>query len=146
MGTETLKRLSAVILLCTIGVASSPSFAQSSGSSGGTVGKQDKSTSGGDEPAATRRHGPATPKRSANTSDRCSSVAGSYTYPAETVTVFKSDKTATNSFGLEGTWSCARGTITVHWNTGFVDRLVPSGRLNFSATNNHGWAWVAQRL
>ena len=47
MGTETIKRLSAVILLCTIGGASSPSFAQSSGSTGGTVGKEDKSISGG---------------------------------------------------------------------------------------------------
>jgi hypothetical protein len=62
MGTETIKRLSAVILLCTIGGASSPSIAQGSGSTGGTVGKQDKSTSGGDEPAATRRHGPSDAK------------------------------------------------------------------------------------
>lgn len=137
-------RLSAVIFLFATGVAVSQSFAQSSGSAGGTVGKQDKSTSGGEERGAPLRNGSAAPL-SANRSDGCSSVVGSYTYPAGTVTVFKPDKTATNSFGLEGTWSCAGGIVTVKWNTGFVDRLVPSGGLNFSATNNHGWAWSAQR-
>ena len=66
-----LKCLSAVILLCTIGVASSPSFAQSSGSTGGTIGKQDKSVSGGEDIREKVRHGSV---RGAKPSNRVSSI------------------------------------------------------------------------
>lgn len=83
---------------------------------------------------------------SPNINSACSHVVGSYSYPYKTLTVFRSDGTASNSFGPQGTWTCTGGMVTVNWNTGFIDKLVPSGRSSFSATNNHGWGWSANRV
>jgi hypothetical protein len=126
-------------------------FAQA-GSAGGSVGKQDKSVSGSEdqEPARKRllQHTPThSPEKSTKAVFGCSHVAGSYSYPFGTVTVFKSDGTASNSSGLQATWTCAGGRVTVTWSSiGNVDTLVPSGGSNFSASNNHGRTWLAKRL
>jgi hypothetical protein len=149
----TSKLICLVPLVC---VMSAPpgidqsAFAQA-GSAGGSVGKQDKSVSGSEdqEPARKRllQHSPThSPEKSTKTVSGCSHVPGSYSYPLQTVTVFKSDGTASNSSGLQATWTCANGTVTVNWNTGYVDKLIPSSGSNFSATNNHGWAWSAKRM
>ena len=121
------------------------------GSTGGNVGKQDKSVSGGKDQESAQKKSPQptpnhSPVKSTNTASRCSSFPASYSYPLQTVTVFKSDGTASNSSGLKATWTCANGTVTVKWNTGYIDTLIPSGGSSFSATNNHGWAWSAKRM
>jgi hypothetical protein len=126
--------------LIAIAVLSEPDAALTqAGSTGGNVGKQDKSASGSKDQESTQ-------KKSTNTASRCSSFPASYSYPLQTVTVFRSDGTASNSSGLKATWTCANGRVTVKWNTGYIDTLIPSGRSNFSATNNHGWAWSAKRM
>src|SRR6266568_236426 len=116
-----------IVLVCVMfasGTIIRSAFAQA-GSAGGSVGKQEKSVSGSEDQESAQKKSPQpTPKhspvKSTNAASRCSSFAGSYTYPLQTVTVFKSDGTASNSSGLKATWTCANGTITVKWNTGYI--------------------------
>jgi hypothetical protein len=149
--TDTLISLMALVCVTfAAGTGIRSAFAQA-GSAGGSVGKEDKSVSGSAEQEPAEKNLPRpTPKnspiKSTNTASRCSSFPGSYSYPLHTITVFKSDGTASNSSGLKATWSCANGTVTVRWNTGYIDTLISSGGSNFSATNNHGWAWSANRM
>ncbi len=120
------------------------------GSTGGIIGKQEKSVSGGEDSEPIRTKPPKHKssqipvKKPSQAAGRCSNVVGSYSYPYGSVTVFKSDGTATNSAGPQGTWKCAGGTVTVNWNTGYNDRLTPSGGSSFSGSNNHGWTWSAK--
>ena len=125
-------------------------FAQA-GSAGGSVGQQDKSVSGSEDQESAQKKSPRpTPKhspvKSTNIASRCSNFAGTYSYALRAVTVFKSDGTASNSKGTNATWTCANGTVTVRWNSGFIDTLIPLGGSSFSATNNHGWVWSANRM
>jgi hypothetical protein len=152
-GKRTNNLAHLIVLVCVTFAAGTivrSAFAQA-GSAGGSVGQQDKSVSGSEDqesaqkklPRPTPKHSPV---KSTNTASRCSIFAGSYSYPFKTVTVFKSDGTASNSSGLKASWTCANGTVTVKWNTGYVDTLIPSGGSSFSATNDHGWVWSATRM
>jgi hypothetical protein len=130
-----------------------PSSLGQAGSTGGTVGKQDKSISGaGDEPESSRLAAPrhksteAPLSKSSKTADRCGHFAGSYSAPFNTVSIYKSDGTAANSAGLQATWTCTAGVVIVNWNTGYVDHLSLSGGSGYSASNNHGWTWSAKRM
>jgi len=152
--SSSLAIIAAVGLLALL--ASSSTASAQAGSTGGSVGKQDKSVSGGDDHEAPEaKPSPHKPARSAVEKpgkERSSkpvtgcSLAGNYSYPFQTVTVFKSDGTASNSAGPQGTWNCSGGRVTVNWNTGYVDQLIPSGGSTYSASNNHGWTWSARRM
>jgi hypothetical protein len=152
--TACLTAIALLFALFSLATFTRPAFAQA-GSAGGSVGKQDKSLSGGDdrEPAQSKApHKPArsmaeksSKEKSGRPAAGCS-IAGNYSYAFQTVTVFTSGGTASNSAGPQGTWSCSGGRITVNWNTGYVDRLIPSGGSSYSASNNHGWTWSARRM
>jgi hypothetical protein len=152
-GKRTNNLAHLIVLVCVTFAAGTivrSAFAQA-GSAGGSVGQQDKSVSGSEDQESAQKKSPRpTPKhspvKSTSTASRCSIFAGSYSYPFKTVTVFKSDGTASNSSGLKASWTCANGTVTVKWNTGYVDTLIPSGGSSFSATNDHGWVWSATRM
>jgi len=175
-GKRTNNLAHLIVLVCVTFAAGTivrSAFAQA-GSAGGSVGQQDKSVSGSEDqesaqkksPRPTPKHSPVsgsedqesaqkksprpTPKhspvKSTNIASRCSNFAGTYSYALRAVTVFKSDGTASNSKGTNATWTCANGTVTVRWNSGFIDTLIPSGGSSFSATNNHGWVWSANRM
>ena len=106
-------------------VASGLAFAQA-GSTGGSVGKTDKSLSGGTE-ALPRRQSSATPNSAANT---CRKVVGTWAwhYPLVTTeTVFKPDGTATNSSGLTNSWRCSGGLVIAKWSHGATDHIRISG-------------------
>jgi hypothetical protein len=95
-----------------------PVLAQS-GSVGGTIGKRDKSVSGGEE--AERPLVSARPKRSAaeTPSGRpCDRIAGTWSwYLGLTDSVFYKDGTASHpSSGATGKWSCAGKTVNVVWS------------------------------
>jgi|SRR5665213_140882 len=93
------------------------------GSTGGAVGKRDKSISGGEEADTLR--GVPHPKRSAaksqeSSSDHsCGRIVGRWTwYRGVSETVFNQNGTAQNSFGNTGKWTCAGATFRNEWVSG----------------------------
>jgi len=124
--------------------ATSPAMAQA-GSTGGTVGKQDKSVSGGEEQAEPKSR----PHKSPVVADKpkssgCGNVVGAYKWPVG-ITTIKSGGVATGIPGVQGTWTCANGEVTIVWNNGYTDHLtpIPGG---FSAVNNVGMQFTAPRM
>ena len=98
------------------------------GSTGGTVGKQDKSVSGGDEPAASKSQtlhkSASAPAEAKSKSAGCGNAVGAYTWAVGT-TVINADGTATNGVN-QGKWTCASGQVTITWISGHVDHLTPT--------------------
>jgi hypothetical protein len=89
------------------------------GSVGGTVGKTDKSLSGGrGDQAPVRSTAPAKPAVNS-----CQRMVGTWDWFVGGATVFASNGTGHNSLGLTFTWTCSNGTYVVSWSHGFVDRL-----------------------
>jgi hypothetical protein len=98
-----------------------PALAQA-GSVGGTIGKQDKSISGGEEdrPRAAPPPKPSAAKTQEGASSRsCNRIVGTWSwYPSINDSVFHKDGTALHpSSGTTGRWSCASGnTVNVVWS------------------------------
>jgi len=117
-------------------------FAQA-GSTGGTIGKQDKSVSGGDE--AVRPHAAPRSKRSAtpnvaSSGSSCSRIVGRWTwYLGVTEMTFNQNGTVRQSVsGHKGTWACAGAVVTSVFDTGDRDRIVLSNDGN-SASVTTTW-------
>jgi hypothetical protein len=122
------------------------------GSVGGTIGKTDKSISGGvnvEGHASPKRE--AAPKRSVNTKignknathGGCQRIIGTWTWFFGTTTVFSSGGSASNSSGLTSTWRCAGGVVVALWSHGITDRITISSdgnRLSVSSSNGITWA------
>jgi len=98
-------------------------FAQA-GSTGGTIGKQDKSISGGEDAADSQRavsmRKPPRPSRqsaaTAPTGGPCSRIVGTWLwYNGVSVTVHSSSNTTTQSDGNSATVVCAGGTYSFTW-------------------------------
>ena len=131
---RTMRRFILPIFL--IATFSAPCVAQvQSGSVGGTVGKQDKSISGGAE--LDRPRAAPQPKRSATKSQEkssgqsCDRIVGNWTwYLGVTEMVFNQDGTARNSGGGPATWTCTGGRAVVTFrggpSTGAVDHVTIS--------------------
>src|SRR5580704_7190143 len=105
-----------------------PSALAQSGSIGGSVGKLDKSISGGAEPGT-----PCTapqPKRAAAktqesaSSHRCGRIVGRWSwYLGVSDSVFHKDGTAFHpASGTNGKWTCAGDTVSVVWGNGGSSR------------------------
>jgi hypothetical protein len=128
--------------------ANLPAMAQA-GSTGGTVGKQDKSVSGSEEPARpkSRSHKSISASVEARSkSSGCGNVVGAYKWALGTTTVFKADGTTANSSGNQGNWTCANGRVTIIWNSGgFVDRLTPTSN-GYSVVDNIAGQFDAPRM
>jgi hypothetical protein len=109
------------------------------GSVGGTIGKQDKSISGGEE--ADRRRAAPVPKRSAaktreTPSGRaCNRIVGTWSwYPSVNESVFHKDGTALHpASGTTGKWSCAGDIVNVVWSNGGAAR---TDRMTLSQDGN----------
>ncbi|MBI4275517.1 MAG: hypothetical protein HY659_12550 [Rhizobiales bacterium] len=113
------------------------------GSIGGTIGKQGKSVSGGDESSPPTQAAP-TPAPPASGSQRsasreparsgCRSIAGTWNWSGglfgRNDTVFSSDGTAKHRSGFTGTWNCQGGGIYLHWKNWWQGslQLSPDGR------------------
>jgi len=119
------------------------------GSTGGTVGKQDKSVSGSEEPTKPKLHShklASTPAEGKSKSSGCGNVVGAYKWALGTTTVFKADGTTANSSGNQGNWTCANGQVTIIWNSGgFVDHLTPTPS-GFSVVDNIAGQFDAVRM
>jgi hypothetical protein len=116
-----------IIILAAIAVTatSKASFAQA-GSIGGTIGKQDKSLSGGEATPPPRRDTrPDKPAPAASSSPprekqtRCMAIVGTWTwYLGITETVFIQNGSMRNSNGVTGTWTCPRAPGSATWSNG----------------------------
>jgi hypothetical protein len=115
-------------------------FAQA-GSTGGTLGKQDKSLSGErDEQTPAQRRSPAAPKASQHPTVSkeagCQKIVGTWAYhtPFGTFEVaFKSEGTAISTSGQTASWTCSGDEVTVSWPNGITDRLsLTAGGKRFS--------------
>jgi hypothetical protein len=128
------------------------------GSTGGTVGKQDKSISGGaapDEPShSTRGHKPhrsvAKPSDKAIREIRgtaCGPIAGTWKWALGQTSVIKSNGSANNSNGSTATWTCKRGQYIFVWSNGYTDHATRSIDGNhIDAVNNIGFKFSGTRL
>jgi hypothetical protein len=97
------------------------------GSTGGTIGKTDKSASGGDEPQGDKKAA----RRAAATKQEgsgCSRVIGKWQwilFNQGVVVTLKADHTSTATDNNSGAWTCTDRTVTIHW-TSSTDTLVLS--------------------
>jgi hypothetical protein len=152
MSRSAAWRVVAVVCPVLVALAAEPAAFAQAGSTGGTVGKQDKSVSGGEEnegPSGGRRN--QKPRKPSSEGPQaslevggCGSLAGSWTWKwlSESVhAVLRADGTATRSDSVSGNWSCSGSAVTVTWSAGDPDRLMlsPNGK-RLSGTGTFGIA------
>jgi hypothetical protein len=107
-----------------------PCFAQvQPGSAGGSVGKIDKSVSGGEEPQtppparAAPKPSNATPAKHAEESGGCGRIAGTWTWSNNLDVVVKSNRTADATNGGHAVLTCDSGMYVFNWNSGNATRM-----------------------
>ena len=110
------------------------------GSTGGSIGKQGKSASGGEEQATPRAapgrksriNDPASPEESPHESKSpCGRIVGTWRWFNNVDVVFRSDGTGEATNGDRSTWTCSGGMFSVTWRSfGQTDRLTlsPDGK------------------
>jgi hypothetical protein len=97
------------------------------GSIGGTVGKTDKSASGGED--RTGRSTLTKPGHNVKGSP-CAKAVGVWAWFDGGTAIIKSDGTATGGT-VTANWSCINGQVVITWSNGYNDRL------SISADGNH---------
>jgi hypothetical protein len=111
-------------------------FAQA-GSTGGTIGKTDKSVSGGEEVAPPARPGARPTERRRNQANpdvatnaqtsRCPSIAGTWSWTGglfgRNDTEFGADGSAKHGSGIVGTWTCSDGLYVIRWKNWTTDKV-----------------------
>jgi hypothetical protein len=117
------------------------------GSTGGTVGKQDKAVSGGNTPQESR---PSTSKREPHLSvakiSSCGRIAGTWQWGGYTVVV-KQDGSAHNSYGnVDGTWTCKDRDYVFVFAGAFIEHVTLSTNgNNVTGTNPLGTPFTGSR-
>jgi hypothetical protein len=117
------------------------------GSIGGTLGKTDKSASGGDEQidssVAHRRRPPA--RHSAmterSTVGSCQGIVGTWKWPLGHDWVFDQNGSTHSTRGYTGNWRCDGGAVVINWSSGEIDHLT-------IAQDGHSFSngtWTARR-
>jgi len=94
------------------------------GSVGGTIGKSDKSTSGGAD-QTTSRHPVSKP-----TGSSCQKIIGTWVWHNPLITseaVFNPDGSGTNSLGFTIRWKCSGELVIAKWSQGPTDHARISG-------------------
>jgi hypothetical protein len=121
-----------VLCIFVVAMLASPCFAQvQPGSTGGSIGKTEKSISGGadaDRPrAAPLAKRPAANEQETSSGGSCGRIVGTWSwYLKLTESVFDQNGAARNSGGTSGNWTCAGATIRIAWANGYVDRATVS--------------------
>jgi hypothetical protein len=126
------------------------------GSTGGTIGKTDKSLSGGQEQGEPQRQPekkqlPRSPSTSEKkTGDPCRKLIGRWAWNnagGTSETVFSSGGTGQNAaFNLTNTWKCSGGIAMVRWSNGGSDHVTISRDGNsLSILNPYGQVYSATR-
>jgi hypothetical protein len=112
------------------------------GSTGGTIGKTDKSASGQDSSAVRSNSRPHRQQPDGS----CRRIAGTWSWVWGTETVFQANGTGRNSSGDENKWHCADGLVVATWNSGYIDRITIAHDGNsLLITNNRGATFAATR-
>ena len=120
------------------------SFAQV-GSVGGTIGKTDKSASGGAEQINPVRRAREAPARESAIS-RCLKIVGTWNWDPIGETVFGRDGFVRHSIGTAGTWRCNGETVFAVWNSGITDHITVAADGNtVVVTNSNGKTFSATR-
>ena len=130
-----------------VGMFSVPCFAQMQpGSTGGSIGKADKSISGGGEPSSPHRAVPSTRSRSGNpggeekphkVSSGCGRIVGAWRWALAQTITFGADGSTESSRGDSGNWTCENGRIVARWKSGYIDSIMLSADgTELSFTNN----------
>jgi hypothetical protein len=122
-----------VFLIATSTLVPKTASAQA-GSTGGTIGKTDKSASGGEpeqsRPSTIKKPGSTLATQPADSSfgtSACSKAVGVWFWVTQEVTI-KSDGKV-ESPGGPGTWSCVEGKLHVHW----IDFAIPLEIMSISS-------------
>ena len=129
------------IIAAALGIAlsaagTSGAFAQA-GSAGGTIGKSDKSISGGREEHQRSRGqrreqvpAPHHASRAEPNNAGCQRVVGTWNWFLGGDTVFYGDRTGRSASGPTFTWTCSGDSYVLTWSHGFVDhlRISPDGK------------------
>ena len=94
------------------------------GSTGGTIGKTDKSQSGGQLPSAQPEPQPRKQTGSSRNAavSPCSRMPGSWSWFNGVTVVIRPDGTASDG-PHTAKWSCASGAVVMRWSHGYTDRL-----------------------
>ncbi len=124
------------------------------GNIGGTIGKKNKTVTGGDDQPAPPDKNSRPAKRRAATDqsvpvgrDSCKSLVGTWAWFLGPQAVFAADRTVSHLQGYTGKWTCSKGAVVIVWNHGVTDRgtlsddgktlAVASGiGINFQATRH----------
>ena len=127
----------AMVLLAAL--MAGPLVLAQSGSTGGAIGKQGKSASGGDDQPAPRPAPPrqrvrapaddsdAEPRSAARSDGNCGRIAGTWAWFNSVDVVINAGGTMQSSNGYRGTWSCEDGMYTLVWQPlGNQDKLMLS--------------------
>lgn len=144
--------LSIVAITCLIALLATDqmAFAQA-GSIGGTIGKTDKSASGGEG----QPHSRAKPQKDKTDATRairsssCRDIVGTWKwYLGLSETTFLADGSARHSAGATGKWQCVGSAISAVWSNGVKEHYVlsPDGNsLSVDTSWNGGAAFVVTR-
>jgi hypothetical protein len=139
----------AIAVVCSLValVAADGSAIAQAGSTGGTLGKTDKSASGGEDTVEPRgRPKRERPLRERDNRASCRKFVGAWSWYQGGETVLNQDGSGHQSHGTTGMWTCAGGILTATWTSGFVDRMMISSDGNsLLVTNNHGTTFAATR-
>ena len=116
---NAMTKLIAIAVVCcfaTLVGVDQTAFAQA-GSTGGTLGKTDKSASGGEEPNVRTERRKRAPRGVGKT--QCDRAAGSWRWKwgnNTMVVLLNPDGSSSGTNGNTGHWTCAGRTLTIHWS------------------------------
>ena len=112
-----------------------PALAQA-GSVGGTIGKQDKSISGGEEPDRPRTA--PVPRRSAGKTQEtppCKALVGAWTFSNGIGVVFKAGGNLLSTNNDAGRWTCEGGMVAAHWQKWTDHYVISSDGVHMSGNS-----------
>jgi len=138
-----LLRVTPVVTLLVVPLVA---FAQSD-SIGGSLGKTDKSASGGEPAPEARKRAALKPAKAVTAREAsCRYLVGAWIWSPGT-TIFAADGSERHSSGATGAWTCKDGVAIATWNNGFVDtiRISPDGK-TLSIENNMGRTFSVTRM
>jgi hypothetical protein len=129
-----------VILAISVLLASVAAIAQvQPGSTGGNIGRQDKSMSGGGTPEKSPPAHHPVAKNPVAKSSSCGRIVGTWKWALGTTTVIKSNGSASNSIGSTATWTCNGSQYVFIWSNGFTDHIsISTDGNSLDVVNNQG--------
>jgi hypothetical protein len=118
--------IAVVSCLAILVAADGNAFAQA-GSTGGTIGKTDKSASGGDKETEPQRRSIRPSKARTKEASSCARLVGVWSWYTGGDVTFKSGGTFVQpEKSLTGTWTCKNDYVVMLWSHGYTDRVTLS--------------------